>query len=295
MKIIRYAGRNGNDLGVLTRDESGVVSVRDILPGRAYADMQQLIEEIKGDDLTLLQMVPDGYEKYAVEKISDVKILAPIEHPIHDVLCVGVNYRAHSLETGAIREEKFDQPDPIFFGKRAIRILGDGDDVDFRDDIDPNLDYESELAVIIGKRCKDVAKADAESVIFGYSVFNDYSSRILQKKHVQWLRGKSLDTYTAMGPCIVYKEDIEFPPALKICSRLNGETRQDSTTDLLINDIPTLIETLSAGMTLEPGDIIATGTPSGVGMGMEPPEYMKHGDTIECEIEGIGILTNHIK
>jgi len=295
MKFIRYEGKRGTDLGVMTRDESGVVSLRDVLPNKAFADMTRMIEEIRGDELTLLQLVPDGYDKYPVEKLENVRVLAPIEKPVHDVICIGVNYRAHGEETGVIREAKFDQPDPIFFGKRAIRILGSGDEVDFRSDIDPELDYEAELAVIIGKRCKDVAKEDAESVIFGYSVFNDYSSRKLQRQHVQWMRGKSLDTYTAMGPCIVYKSDVAFPPALHICSRLNGEARQDSNTDLLINDIPTLISTISAGLTLEPGDIIATGTPAGGRMGMDPPTYMEHGDTIECEIEGIGTLTNHIK
>ncbi|MEE3361965.1 MAG: fumarylacetoacetate hydrolase family protein [Anaerovoracaceae bacterium] len=289
MKLVTYNGKNGRGAGVVTPDGLGVINAGEVT-GKDFPDVLSVIRNADGSDLAKIRSAAGS-----AEKLSGVALMPPIEKPVHDVICVGVNYMAHREETATIREEKFDQPDPIFFGKRAVRIIGDGEDVEFNEALDPELDYEAELAVIIGKTCRDVAPEDAESVIFGYSVFNDLSSRTLQRKHVQWLHGKSLDTYTAMGPWIVTKDEISFPPSLRIMCRVNGETRQDSDTSLLINDIPALISTISQNTTLEPGDIIATGTPGGVAMAMEPPRYMTHGDKVECEIEGIGTLTNYIK
>lgn len=291
MKLVTYKGKNGQCAGAVTADGSGVINACEVTD-RDFPDVLSLIRGADENDLAKLREASAGG---SAEKLSSVTLMPPIEHPPHDVICVGVNYLAHREETSKIREEKYDQPDPIFFGKRAVRIIGDGEYVDFDDALDPALDYEVELAVIIGRTCRNVAPEDAEDVIFGYSVFNDLSSRTLQKKHVQWLHGKSLDTYTAMGPWIVTKDEISFPPALKIMSRVNGEVRQESDTSLFINDIPALISTFSQNTTLEPGDIIATGTPGGVAMAMEPPGYMTHGDKVECEIEGIGTLTNYIK
>jgi 2-keto-4-pentenoate hydratase/2-oxohepta-3-ene-1,7-dioic acid hydratase in catechol pathway len=162
-------------------------------------------------------------------------------------------------------------------------------------DIDTFLDYEVELAVIIGKTGKDIALEEAESYIFGYSVFNDISSRQLQKDHVQWLRGKSLDTYSAMGPCILHKSALPFPVDVAISSTVNGEIRQKSRTTYMIAGIAEQIAELSRGMTLEAGDIIATGTPSGVAMGFNPPKYMVDGDRVTCEVEGIGVLSNVVR
>jgi 2-keto-4-pentenoate hydratase/2-oxohepta-3-ene-1,7-dioic acid hydratase in catechol pathway len=156
------------------------------------------------------------------------------------------------------------------------------------------LDYEAELAVIIGKTARNVPAADAEQYIFGYTILNDVSARVLQTAHKQWYFGKSLDGFTPIGPCIVTADEICFPPALPIRTRVNGELRQDSTTDLLITGIADIIAELSSGMTLLPGTIIATGTPSGVGMGFDPPKFLKSGDVVECEIEGIGVLRNTV-
>ena len=157
------------------------------------------------------------------------------------------------------------------------------------------MDYETELAVVIGKTCRGVRREEAEDVIFGYSVFNDFSSRILQRKHKQWLVGKSLDGYAAMGPVIVTRDELPFPLELELRGEVNGEERQHSNTRLMLTGVPKVIEDLSAGITLEPGDIIATGTPSGVAMGMEEPLWLVPGDEVRCTIEGIGTLVNVIE
>ena len=161
--------------------------------------------------------------------------------------------------------------------------------------MDEQLDYEVELAVIIGKEGKDIPADKAEEYIFGYSVFNDISSRRIQNRHGQWFKGKSLDTYTAMGPVVLHKSALPFPVEADVKSFVNGEKRQDSNTRFFLADIPQIIEDLSKGMTLEPGDIIATGTPAGVGMGSNPPRFMKKGDEVVCEIPQIGRLVNRVE
>jgi 2-keto-4-pentenoate hydratase/2-oxohepta-3-ene-1,7-dioic acid hydratase in catechol pathway len=158
-----------------------------------------------------------------------------------------------------------------------------------------SLDYECELGVIIGKDAKNVKTEDAAEYIFGYTIVNDVSARNLQTRHKQWYFGKSLDGFTPIGPCIVTADEIPFPPKLKITATVNGELRQDSATDLLITGIPEIIAELSSGMTLLPGTIIATGTPSGVGMGFDPPKFLKSGDVVECAVEGIGTLRNIVR
>ena len=158
-----------------------------------------------------------------------------------------------------------------------------------------SLDYEAELAVIIGRDCKNVRERDAAACIFGYTVLNDVSARNLQTEHNQWYFGKSLDGFTPMGPCIVTEDEIPYPPALSISSTVNGELRQNSNTKYLLHSISEIIAELSQGMTLLAGTIIATGTPAGVGMGFDPPKFLKSGDVVTCEIEKIGRLTNMVK
>lgn len=187
------------------------------------------------------------------------------------------------------------QSDPICFSKRACIILGNGEAITGRFDLDERLDYEAELAVVIEKNGKDIRREDAEDYIFGYSVFNDVSSRKMQKRHTQWFKGKSLDTYSAMGPVIATRDEFTFPPELEVICRVNGEERQRSNTRLMLTDIPSMIQDLSAGMTLVPGDIIASGTPSGVAVGMTPSVFLKKGDVVECEIPEIGILSNSVQ
>lgn len=226
------------------------------------------------------------------------RLLAPIERPRHDILCLGVNYADHLEETkrSPIGGKGFAEPaKAVYFAKRAVRVLGPGEAIEGRLDVDPALDYEVELAVILGRGGRDISVEDAESHIFAYSVFNDVSSRGLQKQHNQWFLGKSVDTYTAMGPAVVTTDELPFPLELDVCSLVNGEERQHSNTRNLIHGVAEVIAELSSVMTLDAGDIIATGTPSGVGMGFNPPRYLRVGDTVTCEIEGIGALENVVR
>ena len=173
--------------------------------------------------------------------------------------------------------------------------MAPGEPVDSHPDVVKELDYEAELAVILGKDALNVPKNDCEQYIFGYTILNDISARVIQRRHKQWYRGKSLDDFTPMGPWIVTADEIAFPPRLNIGCRVNGELRQNSTTDCLIHGVGEILSELSQGLTLQAGTIIATGTPSGVAMGMENPQFLKAGDVMECFIEGIGTLRNPVK
>lgn len=228
---------------------------------------------------------------------KEAKLLSPIPHPLQDVICLGLNYTEHAAEAAAYSQEAFTSKDryPVYFSKRVDRSPGDGEPVPAYEGLVDSLDYEAELAVIIGRDAKNVAPEEAKDYIFGYTVLNDLSARNLQTRHTQWYLGKSLDGYTPMGPCIVTADAFAFPPKLHIRSTVNGEVRQDSTTDMLIFGIDHIIAELSAGMTLRAGTIISTGTPRGVGMGFDPPRFLKAGDVVACEIEGIGTLTNVVK
>ena len=227
---------------------------------------------------------------------DQVRMLAPIPRPKQDVVCLGINYADHAKESEKFDKEAFggERPKAIYFSKRVNFAPGDGWDICGHFDIVDSLDYESELGVIIGKDAKDVPLEEVKDYIFGYTVINDISARNVQTSHKQWYFGKSLDDFTPMGPCIVTADEIAYPPALKITAKVNGELRQNSTTDMLITDIDHIISELSHGMTLKAGTIIATGTPSGVGMGMDPPCFLKEGDVVECEIEKMGKLRNKI-
>lgn len=203
---------------------------------------------------------------------------------------------AHAEESARYKKEAFERERvyPIYFSKRVNLAVADGDPVDSHRDMFENLDYEDELAVIIGKTSKNLTKENAKSHIFGYTILNDISAREIQTRHKQWYFGKSLDQFTPMGPCILTADEVQYPPALNIKSYVNGELRQNSNTNLLINDIDYILCELTQGMTLLPGTIISTGTPAGVGMGFEPPKFLKPGDEVCCEIEGIGKLINPI-
>ena len=227
--------------------------------------------------------------------LGDVELLAPIPRPRQDVICLGINYKAHADEAASY-DSAFvkERPIPIYFSKRVCEAVAPGGMIQSHPGLVERLDYEAELAVIIGKTAKDVPAEQAAEYIFGYTILNDVSARVLQTAHKQWYFGKSLDGFTPIGPCIVTADEIPFPPALPIRARVNGELRQDSTTDLLITGIADIIAELSSGMTLLPGTIIATGTPSGVGMGFDPPKFLRSGDVVECEIGGIGVLRNTV-
>lgn len=230
--------------------------------------------------------------------LSDVRLLAPIPEPRRDIICVGKNYRAHAAEfhaSGFDSTGKEAVPQyPVIFTKAMTSVVGPGDDV--RGSLDPtnSVDYEGELGVIIGKPCFQVAKADAMDHVFGYVIINDVTSRLLQQRHNQWVIGKGLDTFCPMGPWILTADEAGDPRQMRLQTRINGELRQDAPVSDLIFDIPTLIETMSRTMTLVPGDIIATGTAEGVGIGFKPPKYLVAGDHMSVSITGLGTLENTI-
>jgi 2-keto-4-pentenoate hydratase/2-oxohepta-3-ene-1,7-dioic acid hydratase in catechol pathway len=227
--------------------------------------------------------------------LSSVQLLAPIPRPRQNVICLGMNYVAHAIESDRARGREPKLPEhPVFFTKAVTSVCGPDDDIPLDPQVTRQLDYEVELAYIVGRRGKNIARADALGAIFGYTIINDISARDLQNQHMQFFKGKSLDRSCPMGPWIVTADEIGDPGALGLRLRLNGETRQESSTGDLIFDIPTTLSVLSLGQTLEPGTIVSTGTPSGVGMGRNPPEYLRPGDIVEAEVDRIGVLRNRV-
>ena len=224
---------------------------------------------------------------------NEYRIIAPIPIPIQDIICLGVNYRSHIEETVDVLDFT-KKKDTVYFSKRVNRSNDPNGIIPVYDFVD-SLDYEVELGVILKKDAFNVSADEAGEYIFGYTIINDVSARNIQLKHQQWYRGKSLDGYTPMGPCIVTKDEIGNAHDLKICCYVNDQIRQESNTKYMITSVEEAISELSQGMTLKAGTIIATGTPGGVAMGMKPPVYLKKGDLVRCEIENIGSLVNRCK
>lgn len=228
--------------------------------------------------------------------LSGVTLLAPIPRPRKNIICLGMNYAAHAIES--LRAKGLPEvlpPHPVYFSKAPTAVNHPGAAVPLMPDISPQRDWEVELALVIGTGGTRIAKEAALGHVFGYTILNDVSARDLQTRHQQFFYSKSLDGSAPLGPWIVTADEIPDPHALRISLRLNGETVQDSSTGDMIFDIPTCIATFSTGVTLEPGDIITTGTPSGVGMGMTPQRWLAPGDVMEAEIEGIGVLRNPVE
>jgi 2-keto-4-pentenoate hydratase/2-oxohepta-3-ene-1,7-dioic acid hydratase in catechol pathway len=221
-------------------------------------------------------------------RLSKVRLLAPIPRPRKNIFCMGRNYVEHTREGGHPVPEA-----PPFFTKPPTAVIGP-DSAIVAHGTTKELDYEVELAVVIGRGGRNISARRALEHVFGYTIMNDVSARDLQHRHLQWFKGKSLDTFAPLGPWIVPQFDIPDPQALRITLRVNGETRQNSNTSEMVFSVARLIEALSAGMTLEPGDLLATGTPGGVGMGFTPPKWLRPGDVIEAEVERVGILRNHV-
>lgn len=294
MRYTRLKDKNGNiHLGAFQEEEK-VYFLDELFPELKGKTLIDFIRMVDGDPKKAALLITEADS--VTHEMKELEMLAPVERSIHDILCVGVNYTDHLEETkehlaGAVSDEVSGT---VYFAKRANRILGANEQIQGRFDLDDKIDYEAELAVIIGKEGKEISEGDAEEYIFGYSVFNDLSSRNLQTKHGQWLLGKSLDNYTIMGPVIVDRTELPMPLELDIKSYVNDELRQNSNTKYLIKKVPGLIAELTKGITLESGDIIATGTPAGVGMGFAPPKFLKKGDKITCEIDRIGRLTNYL-
>ena len=232
--------------------------------------------------------------------LSAVKLKAPVPLPLRNIMCVGKNYIEHAREFTA---SGFDSSAsgaadaiptaPIIFTKVPQSVIGPGEAILYPTGVSEQLDYEAELAVIIGKGGRGISKARSMDHVWGYTILNDVTARDIQGKHKQWFIGKSMDTFAPMGPWLVTADEVDLATAGIRCW-VNGELRQDAKIADLIFDIPTLIETLSAGITLLPGDIIATGTPAGVGIGFKPPKFLKKGDVVAMEVDGIGRLTNQV-
>ena len=220
--------------------------------------------------------------------VADVKLLAPVARP-SKIVCLGLNYREHAEEQGKVPPEE-----PMLFLKAPSAIIGPGEEI-----VVPSWcrhpDPEVELAIVIGKRAKNVPAARAKQFIAGYTILNDFSERKLQKQDVQYGRAKGLDTFCPLGPAIVTKDEIPDPGDLSIRLSVDGEVRQDARTSSLIHGVEKIVEFITRGMTLEPGDVIATGTPSGVGVHRDPKVFVHDGQTIRCEIERIGVLENRVR
>ena len=259
--------------------------------------------------LELIQQGPDAW-KFAAEvavaevrlrpdstyEAADVRWHAPIPKPPKNVFCVGRNYAAHARESAAAFKSDASQPElPVFFSKAPTAVIGPFDDVLRHSAVTSQVDWEAELGVIIGRAGRNIAARDALSHVFGYTVINDVTARDLQQRHGQWFKGKSLDGSCPIGPVVVTADEFGDPQNKRISLRLNGVTKQDASTSDMIFTVATIIEWLSKGLTLEPGDIIATGTPEGVGMGRSPQEWLQDGDVIETEIEAIGTMRNVVR
>ena len=297
MKFVTFARGAAQSVGVWLEGQ-GVLDLKLAaeLSGVSL-DASSMIALIAGGGLALkaAQTLADRPPEGSIYLAAEVRLLAPIPRPAKNVFCVGRNYMEHVREGDRMFDRKSELPSvPNFFTKAPTAVVGPDAEVRYPSKLTQAFDYEVELGVIIGKSGRDIARADAFDHVFGYTIINDVTARDLQRSHVQWFKGKSLDTTCPMGPWIIDKAEIGDPSDLELVFTLNGQERQRATVDMMIFDIPAIIESLSAGMTLEPGDVIATGTPSGVGFAMEPKGVMKGGDVMTCSISRIGVLTNTV-
>jgi 2-keto-4-pentenoate hydratase/2-oxohepta-3-ene-1,7-dioic acid hydratase in catechol pathway len=280
VRFVTYQSENGPRLGMVQGDE--VVTIPKL-------DMLTLIE--KGQ--SRLELARAG--STLTISLASINLLAPIPNPRRNIFCVGLNYREHAAESLRAKGLPVKFPEaPVFFTKATTSVNGPYADIPFDASVSEQIDWEAELGVVIGQTGKNISKQNAFEYVFGYTVINDISARDLQTQHGQFFKGKSLDGACPMGPWIITRDEVPSPHALPVRCRVNGVLKQDSTTADFIFDIPTLIEWLSRGMTLLPGDVIATGTPSGVGFARTPPEFLRPGDVVECEVEGVGMIRNRV-
>ncbi|MDH5354056.1 MAG: fumarylacetoacetate hydrolase family protein [Gammaproteobacteria bacterium] len=291
MKIATFKFNNERRVGVVD-DEAATVSPLDLAVDRTQQGIQAIIElQVAGSALLPATSTPIPLDSVVLE--------APLPHPRRNVFCVGKNYYDHAHEfsnsgfdssaaQGAVPQH------PIVFSKVPESVTGPDTLIEYDPAISSAIDYEVELAVIIGKPGRGISRENAMDHVWGYTIINDVTARDLQGRYSQWLVGKSQDTFCPMGPVAVTRDDLDLADTA-VRTWVNDELRQDSNTGLLIFDVPTIIQTISEGVTLLTGDIIATGTPAGVGIGFKPPKYMVDGDVVRCEIEGIGQLENRLK
>jgi 2-keto-4-pentenoate hydratase/2-oxohepta-3-ene-1,7-dioic acid hydratase in catechol pathway len=301
MKFVTFKNESGTFIGIVNEDGTHVLSLasasermngESAIPA-AMIDAIALGEQFYQEAQKIVQWVKEQQlEEELYLPLETVKLLAPIPKPSKNIFCVGKNYADHAIEMGS----KDDIPEHVMvFTKAPTTVIGHGEAILEHKKLTEQLDYEGELAVVIGKPGKAIRREEALDYVFGYTIVNDVTARDLQAKHKQFFIGKSLDTTCPMGPWIVHKSAIGNPNNLNIQTTVNDEVRQDSNTEKFIFPIEEIIAVLSQGMTLEPGDIIATGTPAGVGKGFKPPRFLKGGDVIEITVEGIGTLKNSVE
>jgi 2-keto-4-pentenoate hydratase/2-oxohepta-3-ene-1,7-dioic acid hydratase in catechol pathway len=272
-------------------------------PGALVDDRVVDLGSVAPDLLSLIEMGPEGLQRAreATEQagqgvpLADVSLLAPIPRPRQNIVCVGMNYVEHAYESARSRGlPETLPPHPVFFTKALTSVTGPETVIPFDAGVSEQIDWEVELAVVLGRTAKNIPAEQALDYVFGYTIVNDISARDLQNQHQQFFKGKSLDGSCPLGPAIVTADEIGDPHKLRLTLRVNGQTMQDSNTSDLIFNIPTLLATLSRGQTLWAGDLLSTGTPSGVGMGRNPPTYLRPGDVVEAEVEKIGVLRNRV-
>jgi len=284
MRLATFRSNGHRQVGRLT-DDGQAIEPFDLGADSADAGLFALIDKLPA---TAGAAIP----------LDQVRLEAPIPRPHRNIFCVGKNYFEHAHEFARSGFDSSAQsgavPDaPIVFSKVPESVTGPGDPILIDPGVSQAVDYEAELAVVIGRGGRGIRKRDALDHVWGYCIVNDVTARDLQGRHKQWLIGKSQDSFCPMGPWLVSRDEIDLADTRVRCW-VNGELRQDANTRALIFDVPTLIETISAGLTLMPGDIIATGTPAGVGIGFDPPKYLRPGDVVRIEIGGIGVLENPV-
>jgi 2-keto-4-pentenoate hydratase/2-oxohepta-3-ene-1,7-dioic acid hydratase in catechol pathway len=286
MRLVSFRHQGHDRVGVVVGDQVGDVS--SVAP-----DMNALI----AGGAQALEEARRAAESAAKTPLSQVQLLAPIPRPLKNVFCLGLNYREHVAEGAAAGvRSSADAPEwPVWFTKPATAVCGPYDDIVIDPSVSTQYDWEVELAVVIGKAAKHVPKERAYEYVHSYTIFNDFSVRDIQRRHGgQWFKGKSWDQGSPMGPWLITPDELGDPEKLQVTCRVNGAVKQDSNTAMMIFDIPTQIADITQVLTLEPGDIISTGTPSGVGFARKPPEFLKNGDVMETEIQNIGCLRNRI-
>jgi len=291
MRIATYEKDQQRYVGVVSDDALTVQALLDIPAETAERGVLGLIQAY--GEPTQIAVLP----RATAIPLDSVKLLAPVPRPQRNIFCVGRNYHAHAQElSGSVFKANNADPAawPIVFTKVPETVIAHGDDVILPTGLTEQIDYEAELAIVIGKGGKNISKANAMSHIWGYTIVNDVTARDVQMRHQQWDLGKSFDTFCPMGPWLITADAFNAADT-RVCCWVNDELRQDGRTRDLIFDLPTLIETCSRGITLYPGDVIATGTPAGVGMGFNPPRYLKSGDRVRIQIDGIGTLENRFR
>ncbi len=291
MKLVTFAAVDRAAVGLIDpTDDTRVLNLTPVVGDRS---LLEVVEDWE-------RLAPQIMDARNLPAVVDATLRAPFPEPRRDLFAVGKNYREHVAEFGRsgydTPQRSEDLPDkPIVFSKATTSVAGPYDDVEAHSDITSELDYEAELAVIIGRGGRGISRDQALGHVWGYTIVDDVTARDVQRDHKQWLLGKSLDTHAPMGPWAVTADEVGDVTALEVSSTVNGEPRQKAPVADLIFDIPELIRVISAGITLLPGDIIATGTPAGVGIGFDPPRFLTSGDVVECAITGLGALRNTIR